>query len=320
MKSTPLPHWLVLGNSAIIVVISAGLAGWSTAMLSLGLDVGNVLLGFALLPCSLAVGILQYAAGFRRKIAAAEVVAVIHSVAFFLLGIASMWAVVAFINHGYSLSRHGPKMCLSIGGFLYCGFCVWMNERVRDHLRTAAEADDLPAAPVGSRRFQFTLRELLGAIVVLSIMASIARYTIHDANVNFREHITREEAPENLFQLPEGASDVCYYLSDSGCLAFEFTVDEEGFFRWTENILEISSASPTASISKIPQGDPSKIVQYYHLRRNIPFNDDSKYALIQQGYFCEYSNDDEWFRLGYDTATGRAYYCGSVLSQQQGPE
>lgn len=317
MKSTPLSRWLVLGNSMIIIAISAALAGWAIVVFTLYIDTVKVMLSMVLLPCSLAVGILQYAAGFRRNLVAAQVVSVMHCFGCLLSGFYCMLAVLIFLNHEKSpVSDEGVDAFLATCVFVYCCFCVWMNDRERHYLQKAKKAEDSSVASGSARPFQFTLRELMGAIVVLSIIVSVARYTVQDANKNFREHISREEVPASLFQLPNDAADICYCLSDGGRLAYEFTIDEPGFFRWAENLLDQWSAGSVASIEKIPQNEHEIIGSYLCLRYNMPFGDHTKYVLIQQGYCCEYIKDDKGFRLAYGTDTGRAYYYGPVFTRQ----
>lgn len=315
MKPTPLPNWLVFGNSLIIVGISAALAGLAIGLISLTWNVPVVLCGLLLLPAPLLVGSLQYAAGFRQNLVAAAVVGRIHCFACVVFGIFGQYEIVVLINRGWSFVDGNGFRYLAIGvSFLYCGFCGWLDLRVENYLRAAAKTDDLPTAAGGARWFQFTLRELLGWMLILSIVASVASYKIHDAGKNFGEYLSREAIPGNLFQLPEGAIGVCYFQSDSGHLAYEFTIDEAGFIVWAEKLIENSPSSPATSVNKIQPGSPFTINRYMSLRRIAPFSDSfgDERAVITQGYFHEPSKGDEGFKLGYDSTTRRAYYSGSA--------
>lgn len=316
IKSTPLPRWLVLGNSAIVIGLSAAFAGLVLGKIVVTWNSCSMLGMLILLSFPLAVGCLQYTAGFRKNRKAAKAVEGLHACGFLLPGLIIPLMVGALIDWKEISISACVDVCLVIGAFIYCGFCCWMNARMANYLRKAEEAADLPNAMVGTGRFQFTLRELLGTITVLSIMASFASYIIHDAHKSFEEHITSEEVPARLIQLPEGADDVCYCLSAHGTLAYEFDIDEPGFHAWAQRILEISSASPDVSASKIAPGNIFRISDYMKVRYPSPFYDEAQMC-IGQGYYCEHKKDDKWFKLGYDVTTGRAYYCGMVFVPKQ---
>ena len=170
MKSTPPPRWLVAGNSAIIIGLLAALTGAMIGIIAVAWHQCTVLAWLVLLPLPLAVGGLQYMAGFRRNLGAAKTVAKIHCCAGAFFGFLSLWLFLA----SFQQYRVESFLCFTLCTSLYCGFCGWMNLRVRNYLRTATKTGDLPAATGGLGRFQFTLRELLGAIVVVAIVASVA--------------------------------------------------------------------------------------------------------------------------------------------------
>ena len=307
MKTTPLERWLVVGNSVIIIGISAALAGLAVSGI-VSWNVCSMLGGMVVLPFPLAVGGLQYAAGFRQNARAAKVVGIIHLVACAVFGFGWIANTSECIFEKGSLTwdQCSPLLILLCIA-TYCGICAWINLRVGKYLRAATAEGGLPVATGAMGRYQFTLRELLGGIVIVSIMASVASYTIRLEGKQYAEHVTREEAPVNVFQLPEDVTDVCYCRRCRGSLAYEFTIDEAGFHNWAKNRLEYSPSNSAASIDKIQKGNPFTIERYTSLMPE-PSSIENETATITQGYFYELWWQDEGLKLAYDSVNQRAYF------------
>ena len=170
IKATPLPRWLVVGNSAIVIGLLAALTGAMIGVVAVAWHQCTVLAWLVLLPLPLAVGRLQYVAGFRQNLGAAKAITKIHCCASAFFGFLSLWVALAFFQQ-YSVVGF---LYFTLSTSLYCGFCGWMNLRVWNYLRTATEAGDLPDATNGLGRYQFTLRELMGVIAFVAIAASVA--------------------------------------------------------------------------------------------------------------------------------------------------
>ncbi|MBN2294665.1 MAG: hypothetical protein JXM70_19710 [Pirellulales bacterium] len=309
LKSTPLPRWLVLGNSAIIVVISAFFAGSAIGMISVTWDPCSILGGLIILPFPLAVGSLQYLAGFRRNHRAATIVAIFHIAAFSLLGFALLSNIAEWMvkDGSFSFTVCVIVFIISII-YAYCGFCGWMNLRHSKYLRTSAAKME-QSGESGLGRFQFTLRELLAGVLLVALIASGAAFTIRDAGKQYEEHITREEASARIGGLPEGATDVCYCQRPRGMIAYEFTIDEAGFLEWANEKRENLCLNPDSSMKEIQKGVPFTITHYAaFIPDEASASSKGGFVTIPQGYYYTDYESDNGYELGYDTATRRAYF------------
>ncbi len=182
---SPLPHWLIVGNSAIVIGISAALAGLAIGMITVTGKPYSVPVGLVLLPLPLIVGTLQYKAVFRQNIDAAKGVMVILYSASVLFGmILLLHSKLLFPLSGIHANKTlSLRILLLIVCMSYCGFCGWINRRFGMHLSVSADLDELPPPEVGKRTNQFTLSELMGWVVIVSIMASAAGYVIQQNNI-----------------------------------------------------------------------------------------------------------------------------------------
>jgi len=110
------------------------------------------------------------------------------------------------------------------------------------------------------------------------------------------EHKTRAEAP---ISLPDGASDVSYYLRApfDPATAYEFSISEEGFRKWAEE-----REWPLQEIGD----EPVTITRYgaYAHTANA-----QREASVADGlYYEHYYEPDAGLHAVYDRRQGRAYY------------
>ncbi|MBN2294664.1 MAG: hypothetical protein JXM70_19705 [Pirellulales bacterium] len=126
MKSTQLLHWLVLGNSFVVIGISAALAGAMIGVIVMDWSLLGTLPGFIFLELSLVVGSLQYAAQFRRNAWAAGVVAKFHLFGCAVSGFLFLTVLFSVSVAGVMDSRLLPPLLVIS---IYCGFCWSSRER-----------------------------------------------------------------------------------------------------------------------------------------------------------------------------------------------
>ena len=110
------------------------------------------------------------------------------------------------------------------------------------------------------------------------------------------EHKTRAEAP---ISLPDGASDVSYYLPEpfGPNLAFEFSISEEGFRKWAEE--------EEWSLKEI--GDEPVTIYRYAAFAHIAETEHE--ASVTNGlHYRYYDEPDAGIHVVYDRQRGRAYF------------
>lgn len=107
------------------------------------------------LPPPLAVGSLQYSAGFRKNAWAAKAVAVLH----FMGAAVALFALVTNVGeHLFEGGSWSLDLCMAVAVVfvlvLYLSFCGWMNLRLAKYLR--AEASQVEQA-VGNQNGPFAV-------------------------------------------------------------------------------------------------------------------------------------------------------------------
>jgi hypothetical protein len=131
-------------------------------------------------------------------------------------------------------------------------------------------------------------------------MTAVTSRFLRSAAPPFAENVEASAAPVDL---PAGATDVSYAKGFRGTVAYEFTIDEEGFREWVAaGIGSFESRSAQVPLREIVF--PARIIRYYFYA-DLPGPDT---ATIEHGLDYSWSKEDRSVRAVYDRATGRAYY------------
>jgi hypothetical protein len=294
------PSWLYLACS----VLTMGISIFGSAVAFSGLvhwDPCTVVGGVIMLPFPLAILFLQYAAAFRKNVRAAKILAML------LFGINGLVVLIPVSAAGEMLvARAWPTR--GFVGFLACAFglalfgmlCAWLNLRWAAILRAALSSSNTTEADV--RPFQFSLRELLAWTAIIALICGLTMWSIRGTGPRFVEHATPDEAG---LSLPAGASDVCCYRGYRGYEAYEFSIDEAGFFEWVDSGL-LSPEAESAHVAVAPITDSFQMRRYPWLRSGQTSPD--AFATITHGYCYEWSKEDRAIHFAYDSDIKRAYF------------
>ncbi|MDX1944296.1 MAG: hypothetical protein SFU86_02735, partial [Pirellulaceae bacterium] len=171
-----------------------------------------VLGGVVFLPISLAFGVNQYRGTYHRNRAAANLTAIL------LFGSGGTIAFGFGILLGQVLLRggdiQGTPFLLSFAFSAFCLIAGWMNlQWSRRLVQAGVSAQNMDL------RGQFTLREMLFAVLALSVVTILVAGAVRSTPRQFAEHVARDEAP---LDLPTSARDVCFCQGSRGTIACEF--------------------------------------------------------------------------------------------------
>ena len=145
------------------------------------------------------------------------------------------------------------------------------------------------------------LRRLAIPAATFGGAAALASYFIYTEPPQFAEHVTRDAAPVNL---PPGATDVSYCLGVRGTVAYEFTITEPEFRAWVEGgIGSIESEAANVPLKEI--GESYAIPSFLYL---VDGASGMEEAVITDGLFYEWMNEDRGAYAAFDRQTNRAYY------------
>jgi len=254
-----------------------------------------------LLPFPVALAISQYLAVFRRNVKSATIAAV-------LLFCPGGLAGLVFVMTAGEIGMEGMKGIDLVPGFLLLPILVpctasvllgWINWRWRETMK--ASAHDSPGESSGLRPLQFSLRELLAAVTVLAVVMGLAAYFSKPAQPRYAEHVDQSRAPSSI---PDGASDISFCHGYRGTIAYEFTIDEQGFRDWVNSGIG-SLESEAARVQIEPIKGPHKIYRYCCLTSELIGPDE---ATVTQGLHYSWSKEDRGVHAVFDSVANRAYY------------
>jgi hypothetical protein len=115
------------------------------------------------------------------------------------------------------------------------------------------------------------------------------------------EHVEPNATP---LLLPEGASDVCYWIY-AGNTAFEFSISEPGFLAWAKS--EIKSRQSDFGGMKEVTG-PETVPTY---RAWLPGAPPPHDIVVEKGYRYAWQQGGKTVQYAYDQDAGRAYYAAA---------
>lgn len=255
--------------------------------------------GLLLMPGFLGLGLTQYAATFQSKANRAETAARLYS-------LGSGFALIALACILLDLYRMGEPMSWPIAGLagLLLLFAAWgrwggrLNRQWAAELRAPEEetakdreGSETPAVDSAGRRL---LRLLFPAIFIAATWAFYLWM-----GPRFGEHLSADQTP---LALPPGASDVCYWIY-AGTTAFEFSISENEFLRWSEKQI---GQRRRGFKGLEPIGTRLTMPRYRQWLPNAPPPHD---VIIEGGYHYGWEERGRNVDYAYDAAAGRAYYC-----------
>ena len=240
------PSRVQVVNSIALIAICAWITSLMLAAILSPDRLFSILGPIFFIPVSILVGLLQYRATFRKDAASAQTVAVLMYCAGGFCIFASVVVVIEVLWESTLSDVFAVLATISVPSFAvgaYGLLCGWINWRWEKTLRQArllshqdapeeadpAETENTDPEPLS--RWQITAWEFFLAVTIIATVTALTTYYVRSMAPRLGEHLTREEVP---FRLPEGASDVCYYRFGPN-RAFEFTIDEAGFFAWVES-------------------------------------------------------------------------------------
>jgi hypothetical protein len=293
MQTPPKPSMLLIAVSWVIVAVCLFLV--STAIGIIGTwETCSLFTGLILLPLPVVLGIQQYRGTFRQVRGAAMTAAVLL---FAIGGFAALILVV---------------LLFAFGGFAPLMFVVMTAEGVQirwPSLIVVAVAfssivagrmnrrwaRSLPALPRATRKTQFTVRELFGAVSAIAVIIAVVSSIVRSSYPKHAEHVERADAP---FFLPDGATDVSYHRTMRFGIECEFTIDESGFRQWVDSgKLAYARQCKAANVRLLPITTPVLIKRY-----------NGHWITVHSGLHYSWSPEDEHVVAVFDSTTNRAYY------------
>jgi hypothetical protein len=179
--------------------------------------------------------------------------------------------------------------------------CLWQR-RLGHSPIAATPVDDTDSSATNRIHvigFQISLREWLALVASLSIVIAGFAYGMRDIRPRYTTHASPLAAGLNL---PAGASDVCVLRGLRGTVAYNFAIDEAGFWQWARSF--------DSSIEAHGRGKEVKAIANEFVI--ITCSNDptvSKCAhTIRHGWF--HDDEDHGIQYAYDVDLGRAYYVG----------
>jgi hypothetical protein len=289
------PGRLYLASSAIAITISLFFLSLSLASFW---DYRQDLPAWLVcLPFALATGLLQYHAVFRHGATSAKWLAGILIPTHGLLLLATL--VMTSESRPCTLKEwaiFGAIFCLGAFG-VTCGI---LNLRWASYLRAcASHGVAIERQPL----IQFSLWRLSGWTVAVAVCAGTTYWFVSQIPPRYGENVTAAEA---WLDLPDAATDACFWRWQRGRIAYEFTIDEAGFRSWVELLIRQEDAKiEQVSIARIDE--PYDIMRYCRFRTSA---EEGGYATVSRGYYVQWSKSSWFPHAVYDLDARRAYYDG----------
>lgn len=290
-------------RSSVLIRICAGVLIAATlfvASSALGTIIGEpwnvsaILGALCVLPWVLPFGFLQYLAVFRANAGAAKWTGVLCLTFSTLLVLILAITVRHVLTSDDSISN-GKRITFTLAVVAIATIAAVVGVANLRHARELRKFTEKGPQPLPSRG-PFTIRELLLAIVAISVMLAVTAETVRSSRPRFAEHVLPADAA---LGIPEGATDVCYFRSGHGGDWFEFTIDESSFRRWCTENAEFSDSLVE------PVAAPITVSRYCDL---IVGHSGPTTATVATGYFCRNARKYGRGVAVFDATTGRAYF------------
>lgn len=278
-----------------------------------------MVVGILYMLISFLIGMASYRSVFRKNASQARVLGIFF---YCLSGLALFGAIsglIEWISRQPICKLHWDKDYF-LGICIASSLCIFFSYSGRHHRRwaktieawrtdrlLAAEKEAIANTEQDVREvtppFQFSLRELLGLVTVVALIASITTWMIRSEPPRFIEHATPREAG---LILPQGASDVCCARGFRGTITYEFTIDENRFFEWAKSGLG-SLESEAAGIPIKPIVTPFQFSRYTNWKPDNSLPAEDK-VTITHGYYYLWQKEDRSVVFAYDKDHQRAYF------------
>ena len=279
-----LGSWLVIG--AFVALASGSVASFFQTW-----DLCVFATGLVLLPPSVLMAVLQYAATFRRN----RTAAMVSGILLFLMGGFAVFGVLAnWAEAGFS-GEYLP-LWLILPGSAISGFCLYFSRlNIQWYQRLDGQGRD--SRPLT----HLSLAELLGLVTVIGVSMGLVNYLVRTTPPQFAEHLETSEPP---FKIPAGARDISFCQAGRGNLAYEFTIDEPRFLRWMEDrVMVRSGLGSEAKLEPI-----AGAVQISTYRDLMPNRGPVQRIMVLQGSTYVHNGPGRWIRATYDREAQRAYF------------
>jgi hypothetical protein len=291
---------LVLCSLAALILCSVLCAACTALMLHpWGI---HSLAGLLLLPGVLGLGLTQYAGTFQGKAARAEMVARLYSFAsgFMLIALACLLLDIA-------RSGEHPSWAPIAVGAVFVVFAVWgriggrLNRAWATELRRYDEEQESESSGTARRGHPWVW---LTTCAVFLVSTGVFYWAFGPQS---GEHVAPNATP---LVLPEGASDVCYWIY-AGNTVFEFSIPEQEFLVWAETQIE----RRRGDFEGMQALEESKSVPIY--RAWLPDAPPPHETVVEEGYYHGWQEGSKTVQYAYDQRAGRAYY---AATSQMGPK
>ncbi len=286
--------WLIL-LSVVVLAACALLISAAIAMFTVTWDPCSFIGGAILLPLPAALAIQQFRGTFRYDATAALVSSVLQ----FLVSGFALFAFAMTLGEMIVEDIRIPWTSLilpMLGTGLVAGASGWMNLSWSRRLKRSAAADARTVV-----RASFSRRELLVALTAIACVTALVTYFVRSTPPRYAENVARYKAP---FDLPAEATEISFCQGYRGTIAYEFTIDENGFVEWLESGIG-SLESDAANVSLQPITVPYSIRRYNSLAANLTGPDS---ITIANGLHYDWSKEDRGVHAAFDRTTNRAYY------------
>jgi hypothetical protein len=263
-------------------------------MLTVTWDPCSMIAGVMILPVPIALGLQQYRGTFRNNSNAAST----SSLILFIVGGLALAMVISALSEIASEARQIPWMaCIPLlATGIVCGAAAWMNRswawRLEKSMTIAANTNESAKYSTQDRWAAVTAMICIIGLVIYFILAEPPQYA---------EHVSRDNA---LSSVPSQAIDISFCQGARGIVAYEFTIEEQGFVDWVQagigSIEAIAAKVPVRPIAK-----PYTIIRYNALTQKLSGPD---LITISNGLYYEWTKEDRGVYAAFDRTTGRAYY------------
>jgi len=291
MSAEPRPGRLHVVLSIVVIgqcifVFSAGIA-----CLAMTWDPCAMFSGVLLAPLPGFLGIVRYAATFRKHAASARMATIFALILGSLVAFMLVVATIEFLAGGEL-----PPTALVFPLTVYAAPHLWngfLNRRWRDELvKSGYERAD--------RRFRLSMRELLAAIGVVGVFLGLTTYFVREEGPQYAVAVSADEAP---IDLPKNATDVAYCKGGGGIIAIEFATTEEAFRDWAIQVQE-RYGEEVIAVAEIANACRIRNYESMIANSSAPLE-----VIVTNGLQFSWEVDDDIFGHGcFDRTTGRAYY------------
>ncbi|TWT33018.1 hypothetical protein [Blastopirellula retiformator] len=227
--------------------------------------------------------LLQYDGTFWRRESSTLLAALLQSIA----------VIATFCLGSVSFEHDRLNAGIGFAVAVYCAVGVFLNLRWRDRLLVAfSRGIEL------SRRFQFTLLEIMTLSATICAMLAIATATARSIPPLVADHVDAASVP---LDLPEGANDVSYCRRFRYGFEAEFLVDEHELEVWLqEETFPFHDETPNRQFKEIVT--PETVL------RAEEFSGPNT-ATVKAGLVSRYNDGaGSGYRVVYDRDAKRAYY------------